>query len=409
MDTRAFSPEITSAMRNLRGSALLTRGHINLMSLEAVALRLADRWERRRDAVYAYAVKTLERHLGEAIYYLRVSETDFLVIQQAGGKYAAQLACLRCLGEVFTYFLGAADPADLVIREVTRLTDQGLEAVRVDHDALAVAAEREQEAVAASPAAADTTESWSPLITSNGRRLRVSCALEPVIELKGFAKIGNRITRRVLSVGTEESLGAADLQALSGRDIEKIDIATIARGLDRLRSEEGEGRLLSVIMPVSFTSLSSQQGRSAVAAMLQSAKSYVRTGVICEVCDIKDVPQTALLAATSLIGPACLLLTGGLGVVPPRPPANLRSAGLHALSFEAPQGLVGDAEFHRWATAALNASKPIAKSVMLYRLNSQRHVAIAALLGASHASLRAAAPARPAQVADDRRMADATL
>ena len=51
----------------------------------------------------------------------------------------------------------------------------------------------------------------------------------------------------------------------------------------------------------------------------------------------------------------------------------------------------GDAEFMGWTRAAVQAAKRIAKSVIIYRLGSTRQAGMAALLGASHASLQTGA------------------
>ena len=113
--------------------------------------------------------------------------------------------------------------------------------------------------------------------------------LEPVFELRGYGRIGNRIARRVIRTGEEEVLTPTELQNLSRADIERIDLATIARGLGRLRAEGSGERQLSLIIPVSFISLSHRGGRAALAGLLREAKELVQTGVIVEVCDIEGV------------------------------------------------------------------------------------------------------------------------
>jgi hypothetical protein len=381
------------------GSPLLASGQINLISLDAIAERLEARWEARRESVYDYTERMLERHIGETGHFLRVSDTDFLVVLPQERKFAAQARCLRYLREVLTFFLGEARPRDMTVREVTRISRDGLQAMLVDPAVVTLGAEREKTQEVETPRTAGTVDRWTPFVASDGRSVRVSCVLEPVFELKNYVRIGNRIARRVIRTGSEEALTAAELQNLSRGDIEKIDFATIARGLDRLRTEASDQRPLSLIIPVSYISLSNRQGRASLAALFENAKAFVRTGVICEVCDIESVPQPALLTATSLIKPYCMFLVGHLSAEPGRGLGNLREAGLQAVSFEAPQGIVGDAEFLGWAKAAIGAGKLIARSVMIYRLASPRHAGIAALLGASHASLRSGAQATPA--ADD--------
>ena len=65
-------------------------GQINLISLDAVMERLAARWPTRRDTIYDYTFRTLERHIGDEGAFLRVSETDFLITLPHERKFGAQ-------------------------------------------------------------------------------------------------------------------------------------------------------------------------------------------------------------------------------------------------------------------------------------------------------------------------------
>ena len=389
-DARRLDAEATAKLDRFRGSQALADGQVNLLSLDAIAAHLGTRWPSKKASVYDYIERTLEKNVGERGYFLRVSETDFLVALPDEQKFAAQLRCLRYLREVLIHFFGEAPAADVTVREVTRITDQGAEAVLVDPTDAAHFADQEKTREIEAAGAAGPVDRWTPFVASNGHRVRVSCVLEPVLELKNYGRIGNRIARRVLRVDTEQPLTVAEIQNLSRSDIEKIDFATIARGLHRLRTEVDDKNALTLIIPVSFVSLSSRQGRAALVELFEEAKSLVRAGVICEVCDIEGVPQTALLAATSLIKPSCLFLVGRLSGAPDAGLDNLRGAGLQAVSFETPSGICDDVEFLRWAKRSIAMAKRIAKSVMIYRVSSTRHAGMAAILGASHASMRAA-------------------
>jgi len=414
---RRLNHDVVASLEPFVESPLLENGLINLLSLDAVITRLGARWPARRQAVYDYTERTLERAVGDQGHYLRVSEADFLIVMPYERRHGAQVRCLRYLRMVLTRFLGEARPVDLVVREVTKIAKTALEAVRVDLPDIAAA---EQESVhradpmeppvpapapaAAAPAAPQvappaaeqpvsaSVDRWSPFVASNGCRVRVSCVLEPIFELRTYGRIGNRIARSVIRMGEEEVLTPAELQNLSRADIQRIDLATIARGLDRLRAEANGERQLSLIIPVSYISLSHRAGRAALADLLREAKALVQAGVIVEVCDIEGVPQAALLEATSLIRPYCIFLIGRLNDAPYNALGNLQNAGLSGVSFDAPQ-IVGDAEFMGWTKAAVHAAKRVAKSVIIYRLGSTRQAGMAALLGASHASLSMGAQA----------------
>ncbi len=384
---RRFDRGAAEALEHYLDSPLLATGQINLISLDAIAERLGSRWATRREPVYDYTERVLEKHLGESGHFLKVSETDFLVVLPDEQRFAAQSRCLRYLSEVLTYFLGKAYPGDLRVREVTLITRDSLEARPIDPVAVAASADQAgaQDIEATTPGR--TVNRWTPFATSKGRNVVVSCGLEPVFELKHYTQIGNRIVRRVIGTDTGEPLTAPELGDLSRRDIVQIDLATAAHGLNCLDADCEDQRPLSLIIPVSFVSLSNQLGRADLVAMFRKATAFVRAAVICEIDGIEGVPQAALLAAASLVRPHCKFVVGRLEAEPVGGLSNLRDAGLNAISFQAPQGLVGDAEFHGWSTAAIRMAKRVTKSVMIYRLASPRQLGIAALMGASHASL----------------------
>jgi hypothetical protein len=393
---RLVSTDMATAIEQFQDPDLLSEGKVNVISLEAVVQRLGVRWPARRDQVYDHAERTLEKHLGLRGYFARVSETDFLICQPELGRFSAQAACLRYLREILNYFLGDARAADHGVHQVTKMTRDSIVAEKID----ARHAEREGEVeeaqrrqataeAAAQAAQVRTMDQWSPFVASDGRELRVSCQLEPVFELKSFGRIGFRMARRVLVVGTEEVLSPAQVANLSRADLLRIDLATIARGLDRLKSGENAAREPSLIIPVSFATLSNQRARTQIAVALKTAGELVQRGIISDICDIEGVPQGALLSAASLIRPFSLFVVGRLSVTPPGPAslAQMKGAGLNALSFECPRHATEN-DFLEWAKTTIDAAKQVTKPVLAYGAGSAREAGMMALLGATHASVR---------------------
>jgi hypothetical protein len=229
-------------------------------------------------------------------------------------------------------------------------------------------------------------------VTQDGRAARASSQLEPVFQLKTFARIGYRMSRRVLLLLSETPLSMAEQRKLTGIDIEKIDFATLARGLNRLQQDDDGERLPSLILPVSFATLSSQRGRTTLAEFFRAARSSVQRGLICEVCDIEGVPPSALLAATSLIQPFCLFVIGRLAATPGSHLAAIKDVGLSGFSIECPPGLVADGEFGEFARAVTAATRGVGRAVMFFGVAGPRQAAIASLYGATHASFAGARP-----------------
>ena len=397
---RLVSAGVEDALERFSDPALLAAGKVNVISLEAVEARFGPRWELRRDQVYDFAMRVLERGVGAGGFFVRVSPTDFFIVQPDLGRVAGQAACLRYLREVLNHFLGDAGMAVSGVLQVTKIGKGRLEAQRMDDsvEALAESAtfQREEETepeptAATKPEPAEEPaehplDRWTPFVAADGRKLRVSATLEPVYELKGFSRIGFRMVRRVIVMNTGEELSPQQISMLSTADVLRVDLATAVRGLDRLAAESSGEQQLSLIVPLSFTSLSSQKGRTEFAKQLKETSAKVRLGVICEIGDIDGVPASALLAATSLVRPFTLLVAGRLIDTSPRAIARMEGAGLQAISFECPPGL-GEAEFIGWATVAIRAAKRVAKSAMIYRARSAKQAGTLASLGASHVSL----------------------
>jgi hypothetical protein len=407
--TRLASADAQQALERIQSSTLLSEGKVCLMSLDAIRDRLGTRWAARRDRVYDHAQQSMRKALGPHSFFLRVSETDFLVAQPSVGRIAGQAACLNCLRDVLTYFLGEALLADIVVHEVTSLAEgrigaQTLDPTAVDAEAQALPQVQETVRPVSRAAGVMSLDRWTPFVAHDGQRLRASCQLEPVIQLKTYARIGYRLKRRILTLPAETPLTRADQQKLTSADLERIDFATLARGLNRLEQEAGGDRQPSLILPVSFATLSSKRGRATLAEFFRAAQENVQRGLICEVCDIEGVPPSTMLAVTSLMRPFCLFMVGRLSAPPLGGLAALEDTGLQGVSIERPPGVDSDAAFDGFVKALVAAAKPVVRAVMIYGLAGPRQAAIASLHGASHASF---APGRPKVHYVDERAAEA--
>jgi len=385
---RIASADLAAAVEKFSDIGLLTGGKINLIALDAIVGRLGGRWAVRREQVYEYVDRTIERRLGARGCHLRISETDFLICHPELGRFSGQAACLQILRDVLTFFIGDASQADACVHQVTKVSATEIQGSRVRASEVEQGERMEREA-SASAHLCRPVDPWTSFVASDGRELRVTCDLESVIELKSFRPIGFRMVGRVLAVGSDEALTAAAVRKLSLVDILQIDLATVARGMEGLMAAESGERQPCVITPVSFTSLSSQRGRMHIARLLTEAKRLVKHGVICEIGDIDGVPHGTLLQVVSLIRPYCLFVVARLD---PGPMAaitlsQLKRSGVQALSVESPQGL-SDAAFLRWMKTTIPATRRVVRSTLLHRLASPRHAALAAQLGATHASFR---------------------
>jgi hypothetical protein len=390
---RFSTHELGPTLERFQSSGMLEEGRVNLIGLDAIAERLGDRWEGRKEQIYDHVERTLTRHLEGGGFFQRVSQTDYLVVQPALGKFGAQVSCLQYLRDLLNHFLGGAAPEPIDVLEVTSLSGGRIFAAEIDR-AHAIEAARTEPAVFLAEEDDHLPTPWNPFVAADGRTLRVSCRLEPVFELRTSAQIGFRITRRVLRMPGEIELNPQELRNLSTADLEKVDLATIARGVSRLRAEQGNAKQPTLFLPVSYTTLSSQRGRGLLIARFKEATAGVEKGLICEINDIEGVPGSALAAVAVLIKPFCLIVVAKLRDAPGRTPEDLRGARFKGLAFEAGAHPLEHAEFSVWAERAVANARRVTRSVIIHGLSGPEYLGLAGLAGASHASLGA----RPAQL-----------
>lgn len=388
---RFSNEDLGSLLERFQASGMLDEGRVNLIGLDAIASRLGDRWEGRREQIYQHVERSLGKHLESGGFFQRVSPTDYLVVQPGLGKFGGQASCMLYLRDLLGHFLGGAAPEALDVMEVTSLSGGRIFAVEIDA-CYALDAARTEPRIA--PPGDDVPpQAWNPFVAADGRTLRVSCHLEPVFELKTFAQIGFRIVRRVLAVPSEIELGPHELRNLTTADIEKVDLATIARGISRLKSEQGNARHPTLFLPVSYTTLASQRGRRPLIARFKEATQGVDRGLVCEITDIEGVPGSALAAVTVMIKPFCMIVVGKLREPPGRTPEDLRGVRLQGVAFEAGPHPLDRGEFTAWAEHAVTTARRVTRSVIIHGLSGPEYLGLAGLAGATHGSLSA----RPVQ------------
>ena len=139
------------------------------------------------------------------------------------------------------------------------------------------------------------------LQAGDGQDLRVSFAVDPVMDLKAWAMAGHRIESRIVNLQTDVELTTAQRRSLLPRDFERIDLAALERGLSRVAGVESFDRPRLVIQ-LSFASLSNGRARAALLDRARELQHVLRHAAICELVDLEPgVPIGRLTEVTSLI------------------------------------------------------------------------------------------------------------
>lgn len=389
--TRWASRAITAArdtdLAPFQAPQALDAGQVLLISLDAVAEHLGSNWQARRAEAYDCAARTLGKRLSGGAA-MRISETDYIVLQPTATPEHAQEVAVRALSEIVGLFQAEPEPETLRLYAVRKISGALVQCAALDAEAILARADRRARRDDVAGWDILSGEAWTPFITGDGRKVRPSCVLEPVFEIAGGHRIGYRLRRTLIDLATQEPLSFAQQHSLTRADILRIDRATLSRGIERLNGADAKGAALSLIMPVSYVSLTHPQAAADLGRTFARARKAVAAGVICEIYDIEGIGEPALAAATALVKPWCLFAVGHLAEEKPRATPAMKAAGIQVLSFTVPSAIDSDAEFIGWLSPALRSARRVGRSVMVYGCRTEKRMALAGALGATHASLR---------------------
>jgi len=400
--SRLIDADARTALRALEDSSLVDEGRVNLLGLDAIVKRLGARWPARREQVHDQVVKVLERRLEPDDYFVRVSDGDYLVIHPRLSRFAARATCLTIMRELLTHFLGEALPTDLAVREVTALSEDGLEARLVPLAQLQADEPRSFAPTGPGTEPTRTRGAGDPSIeaqllqrrrgvflASSGRPMQVECSIEPCFRLGATQHIGFRISPHIVDLEGHERLGAEALRRFSTAELEHVDVAALTSGLARLRREPGEPALPMLLTTASYPTLVSRRGRASLLAALRQAAHGAAHRLICEIRNIEGVPASMLLDAAAAVRPYCYAVIGQLDAPPDRRVRGLSGCGLNGLSFDAH---AADHEpLLTEVIAGIAAAKRVTRSVLVHGLANPDQLAAAGRAGATHGSLRAGA------------------
>ncbi len=387
------STDARDVLADLELRGLLAEGKAHLVSVEAIRLAFGGRWSERRHLVWDMTEAQINRRIGSQDFSARLTEDDFLIITPLLAAAAAQLLAVRVLRDVLTHFLGDSRPADIAIKLVSGFAAGELTCSALStHEIAAILtadSERPQADRAPPPPAPPAPDAEGDTTTLAGRRLRFSSNVDPIIDLNHFAIAGHRIEPKIQFDDSRLSLSSAERGRLLPRDVQIIDLSTLKHGLMRLSSGASSTSKPSLIMTISFLSLSNTRARTALLAEANRARALMTQAVIWEITDFEEgLPSSRLEEGVALLKPFCRSVfarrsTSGATLRSPK------SLGLSGLVVQAPLVLAREEDFAVWLLGMSRSVEGQAPTLLATNLPSTGLLPVAAAAGFTHATVRA--------------------
>lgn len=229
-----------------------------------------------------------------------------------------------------------------------------------------------------------------PITTADGKTLRVSFAVDPVVSLHASALAGHRVEARILDVELGKELNGEGRRKLLPWDFATIDLAALERGMSRLGPSDVNGPPRLVIQ-LSFASLSNTRARGALITKAAGFQHLLRQAAICELVDMEPgIPLPRLMEMAAMIQP--YFRTLWLQVQPRRTlMETAKAARIQGLSVRAADlGRDGE-EIARGMRQFMSLVPDAAQIVTVSNLPSSDLMIEALGAGFTHATLRAPA------------------
>jgi hypothetical protein len=136
---RIIKPEL----KFVASPALLERGCVIVIGLEAIRDEAGARWDKMRHSIYLNLESLLRQKLGGTDYFSQLDELSFLVSMPAASSDEAQILCVSVAHDLHKNLLGHCDIAQLRISRATRLDADGLECENTEGATFAPARQRQ--------------------------------------------------------------------------------------------------------------------------------------------------------------------------------------------------------------------------------------------------------------------------
>ncbi|MDR3509973.1 MAG: hypothetical protein P4L64_18970 [Caulobacteraceae bacterium] len=385
---------------------LLQGGAVNLIGLDAIRAKLADRWEARRGRIWEHVEREIGRTIGPADLFLRLDDVTYLVALPSTPGFSAQAVCLTVLQDVLKFFLGELSPADVLVRTVSQIEGGQISSAPVDLRRLhgAVTAQSGRPAPSGSPASPPSVQAtapatpiaaplgetapaapiWKPPLAGRSSHHLVEPPARPKFDLTLNIEPVWNLKRGLITSFVVDRGGLPT--PLDATICEEIDMAVVRHAAKLLQEHARQGGPLAVHVPLHFSSLANQRSRLRLLGLSQAVREAMRQCVLIEICGLDaGVPPSRLIEVVGLVRSLC---AGVLGRVRPsrQALAAARGCGLRGLVIEAallsPQ--VPEAEVRLKAFAA--AATDINPNVIIHGLPNPLLIDMAASAGFTHAS-----------------------
>ena len=399
-------------IERLRETHVDSSGRAFLLKLDTLIVRLGAKWDQKSELVFEHLKTGFERQYEEPNWCIGINGDAWLALMPTIGSRKGALATIEIWHELCRFFVGDMSDIEVPLYEVRAEDVDRISIRKIDMKTWFDAPEDEGGPIKARSGAFQAADAESrdgpggahakiqrPMMVAatvsyGGRNLKIASSVEPLFEMKKMAMIGHRLEGLVMENLDNTLLDRKALANLDWGLREQVDVLNVEQGLKLLRMRSPEQRKMLMVVPAAFSTFASNRARTKITQDVARASAEMGLKVLFEVRGLDGVPPHRVLEIVSLIKPFCMTAVGSVSA-DRKAIAALAKCGLSGVCVEY-DGVKRDEEGLKEHLAMLSAAaKSSAGACMIQGFDNYRQMAVARLVGVTHASIKAAALISP--------------
>jgi hypothetical protein len=344
--------------------ALLARGCVLVIGLEALRNKAGPTWDRICAGIYSRLETILRQRLGPADLFMAVDEVFYLVTMPAANAVDAQIACLGAAHELYASYFGQCDMGMVHLYRAVQAAGDAIGIERISKEQLCVLAER---AGIANGITKVRTEATRAAVPSEGSPVDNSVQFQPVWDARNEAITLYRCVPQPIAVRQGSSVVA--LEDLAPQFRTKVELSCLHQGIATLVRHLERGERFLMAFGVTYETLSSHTGRVEFTNACRELSSDFRQYIVMQLTDVPaGVPHGRLADLVMTLRPFARAV---MAEIPSacRSYAAYENIGLQTIGLDLERAKLAPREISDEIAKLTAAAKRLSVSAFLWGVN----------------------------------------
>jgi len=260
--------------------ALLERGCVHVIGLEALRDKAGPLWEKIRAGIHSRLEAILRQRLGPSDFFVPVEDVFYLVTMPATNTEDAQVACLGAAYELYTGYFGECDLAMVNLYRAVQAPGETIGIERIPTEQLKLLAERAGATNGMGKTRPEATR--GSVATESSLDTRVQ--FQPVWDARNEAITLYRCIPQPIAV--RPGSPAVALEDLAPKSRAKVELSCLHHGIATLAKHLERGERFLMAFGVAYETLSSHTSRVDFTSACRDLSSNFRQYIVMQLTDV---------------------------------------------------------------------------------------------------------------------------